>query len=386
MQVLGNSLLSNDLLSCKNNKSANLKKTLNDEKIFYLFLTLAIVTLSACSDDDQSSLNFNSINGRAVIKGKVTYEPGFQKGAADNELILQKVAAAGAVVTVEVKNSEYLSGSEGTKIYEVTADENGEYSVEVPVGLRPINAKVTVKEFKGVSVSFVNNALLTVEGVKYEAAGKDVTLSNGNTKTTNISLSQMAKEKQDIIATRNLKAMVKGRIMVPAEDFIYGYNNEITGIQRGSKALANAKFSLRFTNSSDDNRAFRYDITTSANGEFAFTADLFDNWEMNQTKVRVEVPAFSGKMTHYYCNYGESNNFWGNQEINVYYNPTYSESVRLTEKNSAVAYDIEDVLVSDFAVTSDKKQIKGIGMREADYDEDGNRLYYTKDPWNLSNK
>lgn len=386
MQVLGNSLLSNDLLSCKNNKSANLKKTLNDEKIFYLFLTLAIVTLSACSDDDQSSLNFNSIKGRAVIKGKVTYEPGFQKGAADNELILQKVAAAGAVVTVEVKNSEYLSGSEGTKIYEVTADENGEYSVEVPVGLRPINAKVTVKEFKGVSVSFVNNALLTVEGVKYEAAGKDVTLSDGNTKTTNISLSQMAKEKQDIIATRNLKAMVKGRIMVPAEDFIYGYNNEITGIQRGSKALANAKFSLRFTNSSDDNRAFRYDITTSANGEFAFTADLFDNWEMNQTKVRVEVPAFSGKMTHYYCNYGESNNFWGNQEINVYYNPTYSESVRLTEKNSAVAYDIEDVLVSDFAVTSDKKQIKGIGMREADYDEDGNRLYYTKDPWNLSNK
>ena len=357
------------------------------KKFFYLFLTLAVVALSACSDDDQSSLNFNSIKGRAVIKGKVTYEPGFQKGASENEFIMQKVAAAGAVVTVEVENSEYLSGSEGTKSYEVTADENGEYSVEVPVGLKSINAKVTVKEFKGVSVSFVNSVLLTVEGVKYETAngGTSVTLSDGNTTTTNISLSQMAKEKQDIIATRNLKAMVKGRIMVPAEDFIYGYNNEITGIKRGSKALANAKFSLRFTNSSD-NRQFRYDITTSANGEFAFTADLFDNWQMNQTMVRVEVPAFSGKMTHYYCNYGENNNFWGNQEINVYYNPTSSESVSLTEKNSAVAYDIEDVLVSDFAVTSDKKQIKGIGIVEVDYDEDGNKLYYTNDPWNLNNK
>lgn len=107
---------------------------------------------------------------------------------------------------------------------------------------------------------------------------------------------------------------------------------------------------------------------------------------MNQTMVRVEVPAFSGKMTHYYCNYGENNNFWGNQEINVYYNPTSSESVSLTEKNSAVAYDIEDVLVSDFAVTSDKKQIKGIGIVEVDYDEDGNKLYYTNDPWNLNNK
>ena len=50
-------------------------------------------------------MNFNSINGRAVIKGKVTYEPGFQKGASKNELIMQKVAAAGAVVTVEVKNT-----------------------------------------------------------------------------------------------------------------------------------------------------------------------------------------------------------------------------------------------------------------------------------------
>ena len=348
------------------------------KKFFYLFLTLAVVALSACSDDDQSSLNFNSIKGRAVIKGKVTYEPGFQKGASENELIMQKVAAAGAVVTVEVENSEYLSGSEGTKSYEATADENGEYTVEVPVGLRPIHAKVTVKEFKGVSVSFVNSALLTVEGVKYEAAngGTYVTLSNGNTTTTNISLSQM---------DNDLKAMVKGRIMVPAEDFIYGYNKEIIGIERGSKALANAKLSLRFTNSSDS-RVFRYDITTSAKGEFAFTADLFDNWEMAQTKVRVEVPAFSGKMTHYYCDYGKSNNFWSNQEITLYYNPTYSEFVRLTEMNSAVAYNMGDVLVSDFAVTSDKKQIKGIGIAEADYDENGKLLYYTNDPWNLINK
>lgn len=357
------------------------------KKFFYLFLTLAVVALSACSDDDQSSLNFNSIKGRAVIKGKVTYEPGFQKGASENELIMQKVAAAGAVVTVEVNNSEYLSGSVGTKSYEVTADENGEYTVEVPVGLEPINAKVTVKEFKGVSVSFVNSALLTVEGVKYEAAdgGTYVVLSNGNTTTTNISLSQMDKDKQDIIATRNLKAMVKGRIMVPAEDFVYGYNKEIIGIKKGSKALANAKLSLRFKNGSD-RREFRYDITTSAKGEFAFTADLFDNWSMDQTTVRVEVPAFSGKMTHYYCDYGKSNNFWSNQEISLYYNPTYGDFGCLTEMNSAVAYNMGDVLVSDFAVTSDKKQIKGIGIAEADYDENGKQLYNTNDPWKLINK
>ena len=355
------------------------------KKIFYLFLALTIVALSACSDDDQSSLDFNSINGRAVIKGKVTYEPGFQKGAADNELIRQKVAAAGAVVTVEVENSQYLSGSEGIKSYEVTADENGEYSVEVPVGLRQISAKVTVKEFKGKSISFVNSAQLTIEGVKYEAAngGTRVTLTNGNTTSTNISLSKM--EEQDIIATRNLKAMVKGRIMVPAEEIIFNKNEEITGIKQGTKALANAKLSLSFTNNRDS-REFRYDITASATGEFTFTANLFDNWEIDQTNVKVVVSAFSGKMTHYYCNYDMSNNLWSNQEISVYYNPKHIESPYLTEMNSTVAYNMKDILVSDFAVTSDKKQIKGIGIEEADYDENGKKLYYKNDPLGLINK
>ena len=255
----------------------------------------------------------------------------------------------------------------------------------MPVGLRPINAKVTVKEFKGVSISFVNGALLTIEGVKYKAAngGTDVTLTNGNTKSTNISLTKM--EEQDIIATRNLKAMVKGRIMVPAEEIVFNKNKEITGIKQGTKALANAKFSLRFTNG-NDSREFRYDITTSATGEFTFTANLFDNWEMDQTKVRVEVPAFSGKMTHYYCSYGMSNNLWSNQEISVYYNSKYGAPLSLMEMNTTVAYDMKDVLVSDFAVTSDKKQIKGIGIKEADYDENGKQLYYYNDPLGLINK
>ena len=76
----------------------------------------------------------------------------------------------------------------------------------------------------------------------------------------------------------------------------------------------------------------------------------------------------------------------GLQEINLYYNPKYGNFVRLTEMNSAVAYNMGDVLVSDFAVTSDKKQIKGIGIAEADYDENGKQLYDTNDPWKLINK
>lgn len=42
------------------------------KNLFYLCLTFAVVALSACSDDEQSSLNFDDIQGKAVIKGVVT--------------------------------------------------------------------------------------------------------------------------------------------------------------------------------------------------------------------------------------------------------------------------------------------------------------------------
>lgn len=85
------------------------------KKLFYLCLTFAIVALSACSDDEQSSLNFDDIQGKAVIKGVVTYNPGY---LADGDNVVKKsIPAGGAVVTVEVDNSEYVATAEGTKTY-----------------------------------------------------------------------------------------------------------------------------------------------------------------------------------------------------------------------------------------------------------------------------
>lgn len=46
------------------------------KKVFYSCLTLALVALSACTSDEQTSFNFSDIHGKAVIKGNVTYCPG----------------------------------------------------------------------------------------------------------------------------------------------------------------------------------------------------------------------------------------------------------------------------------------------------------------------
>lgn len=345
------------------------------KKFFYLCLTLAVVALSACSDDDQSSFNFSDIKGKAVIKGCVTYQPGYVKN--DGGSIKKTEIANGAVVTVEVDNSEYLSNAVGSKTYQTTADENGNYTVEIPVGVKPVVAKVSVKEFDGTYSEYVNSSLLTISGVKYSTSSAySVRISDGKTETQNVSL-----EKKDVpeVTSRSLKALLKGSVVAPYEQFEYNNEKEAVGITTGTAGLANAKLVLTFSNSSD-NRVLRYETSVSANGEFSLSANLFDNWNMNSTTVNVEVLASTGTITHNYRDYDYYKYVWHTQSVGVYYNTAYA-SASLQEKNSVVVYDFGEIY-QNFSVTSDKKDIKGLG-NDVDYDKNGNRLYFYNDPLNL---
>lgn len=348
------------------------------KKFFYLCLTVAVVALSACSDDDQSSFNFDNVKGKAVISGKVSYSPGYVKNDAGS--IMQKEIANGAIVTVEVDNSEYLGSAVGSKTYQTTADENGNYSIEIPVGAKSIQAKVSVKDYEGTYSEYVNSSLLTISGVKYSTSSPYfVSVSDGKTSNRDIELTSI---EQPTVNSRNLKALLKGSVVAPVEKFTYNSEKEATGLTSGNEGLANAKVALTFSNNSDS-RVIRYETTTSAKGEFSLTANLFDNWNMNSTSVRLEVLASTGTITHNYRDY--TNDYykyiWHSQPVSVYYNPAYT-TASLQEKNSVVVYNFGEIYQS-FTVTSDKSEIKGVG-NDVDYDKNGNRLYYYNDPLYLN--
>ncbi len=346
------------------------------KKFFYLCLTLAVVALSACSDDDQSSLNFGDIKGKAVIKGSVTYQPGYVKSDAGG--VKQNVAASGAVVTVEVSNSEYADGAQGSKVYEATTDENGQYTIEIPAGVKNVVASVSVKDFEGTYSQYVNNSLLTVSGVKYStSSATNVSVSDGRTSNVDLALTSV---EQPEIASRNIKTTVKGTVVTMAEKINSTINSSYSYLTTDYKSQANAKVVLTFNNAADNGRELRYETTTSATGEFSVNATLFDNWQMSNTFVSLEVLGATGTITHYYLDYKDTKYNWHSQDVSVYFNPASGGYTSLSEKNLSVAYDYGKVIQSFSATNRDA--IKGIG-NDIDYDSNGNLLYERNNPLGL---
>lgn len=346
------------------------------KKLFYLCLTFAIVALSACSDDEQSSLNFDDIQGKAVIKGVVTYNPGYL--ADGGEVVKKSVPAGGAVVTVEVNNSEYVATSEGTKTYQATANEKGEYTIEIPVGIKNVNAIVSVREFDGSYSEYVNKSLLTISGVTYGTMTTEiVSLKEGGAVTKNLSLG--IKDKP-AVESRGLNTSVKGMVQVKAEEFVTNMSGEHTGLKSKTVAMANAKVAVTFVNVASDSRELRYETTTTNTGEFAVNAALFDNWNLGATEIKLEILGQKSEIKHWYCEYNTKGYTWHSQNVEVYYSSVVAKGT-LAAMNNVVPYDFGEYVL-DFSVLTDKDNIRGIGGK-ADVDEDGNPLYFRNDPLNL---
>lgn len=319
------------------------------KKIFYSCLTLALVALSACSSDEQTSFNFSDIYGRAVIKGNVTYRPGNVKN--DNGTISQKEYANGAVVTVEVQNAQYVSGAEGSKTYSATTDENGNYIIEVPAGVKPIEATVSVKDYSGTYSEYINNALLTITGVKYSTSDDRETVSAGKTVTKDL---ELGRSELPEVRNRNLKALLNGSVVVPAE--MLDNSNPTLSFVSTTAPLPNAKMLLTFTNSSDD-RKICYEMTASADGKLSFDANLFDTWKLSNTSVNVKVYGLVGNITHYYSLYSDRS--LESQIVPVYFMPN-EKTCQLEGMNSEVACNFGKISL-DFKIIGDKNEIKGIG-------------------------
>lgn len=338
-------------------------------------LIFAVVALSACSDE-QSSFNFDDIQGKAVIKGVVTYNPGY---LADGDNVVKKsIPAGGAVVTVEVDNSEYVATAEGTKTYWATANENGEYAIEIPVGINSVNAIVSVREFDGSYSEYVNKSLLTISGVTYGTMTTEiVSLKDGGAVTKNLSLG--IKDKP-AVESRGLNTSVKGMVQVKAEEFVTNMSGERTGLKSKTVAMANAKVAVTFVNVASDSRELRYETTTKSTGEFVVNAALFDNWDLGKTEMKLEILSQKGTIAHKYCEYNTKDYIWHSQNVEVYYSSVVAKGT-LAAMNDVVPYDFGEYVL-DFSVLTDKDNIRGIGGK-ADVDEDGNPLYFRNDPLNL---
>ncbi len=153
-----------------------------------LLTALALLAMVGCENPEQSTLDFEEIGNKATISGVVT----INKDGNQTSI----VPMAGSSVRAEVNYSEYSSTSTGVKVFEATTNENGEYTLEIPVGTKAI--AVTVQP-----------QVLTVDGVWYTAPRSEVlTLTTGKKITTNFLLAADV----DIAG----EATVKGQVLYNA--------------------------------------------------------------------------------------------------------------------------------------------------------------------------
>ena len=90
--------------------------------------------LAGCQED-QSEFKLESITDLASISGTVYYSTGVDTVGNDYTYDILK-PAVGRKVFVEVAYSQYQSGNgNGSKIYETVIDDNGNFTIQIPMVL-----------------------------------------------------------------------------------------------------------------------------------------------------------------------------------------------------------------------------------------------------------
>ena len=125
-------------------------------KSFVKLLALALVVimpfLQSCKK--QSELELKDFAGKATITGSVQYYAGvtIKDGVSFEDYQL----AVGQTVEVIMDASQLDPDASGDLVYETVVDENGQYSIEVPFGVKPATVSVKVKAFSS-TFSIPNN-------------------------------------------------------------------------------------------------------------------------------------------------------------------------------------------------------------------------------------
>lgn len=110
---------------------------MNILRSFKAFAAFAIVAMvfAGCSED-QTSLDVNSVPGRAKIIGSLTYSEGTILNE-DNQFVELIKPAANKEVVFTIPNSAYTGNqqNEGNAVFKTTTDANGRYEIEIPVSI-----------------------------------------------------------------------------------------------------------------------------------------------------------------------------------------------------------------------------------------------------------
>jgi len=116
---------------------------------FYLLLALFLIGFSGCDKPEQTELNINDSQHHATIQGVLFYPPG--STATDLE---ERRPVPNHTVSVDVLYSYYSSTTPGLKRFTGTTDNQGNFSIKIPVKIASTVATLNVEPFQGKHFTF----------------------------------------------------------------------------------------------------------------------------------------------------------------------------------------------------------------------------------------
>lgn len=338
------------------------------------FVAMAIAALTSCQQE-QSQLDFADVEGKAVVQGYVYIDKGYIQDG--NDYVVKSLPAGGCEVLVKVPYAKYdADAAPGDKFFEGVCDANGFYSIEVPVGQTAITGVgVYTRPIVDKYYDLVNGAIVEKDA-SYGEAFAMVELERGKTYTAaNI---YIQKNVESPILTRNQTIAINGVVQEEYEEEQNDYGT-FSAIRGKRNVSSKVNLVLTFTNSDYPNEKIVYNINTDYSGKYQVSANLYDTWNIADTRVTVETKPYLASVKHYYEEYTA----WGwekrNQLVTGYYaeKSTYKQ---LTSGSLLIGTKINDIVLT-FVPDYNNNKIYGLGKYDIDY-INGSRAYSSWNPLN----
>ena len=322
-------------------------------KIAAVALVALLVALQACNN--KSELNLDTFTGKATVTGYVeihTY----------TESVEDYLPAVGKTVVVEVANSEYCAGAVGVKYFYGVTDENGKFSIEVPVTNKGVQAKVYGESF--VYENYLYNEVLNGTSANYidavmTTATTKITLRDGD---TYYYLGSYGIESASDVETEMQEVVLKGKLTYTGWESV---GSEFVGT---SIPYNNMPFMIYvLTDNNLDGTISVQDIsedyflfkgTTDAEGMFELKVNIPVSKSYG---FELQVSHLNNNFVHHY--FDVDLNEWGTQIV-----PTLFEGYKSYSSENYIYGNIVDLGVKNITTTPmAKEQVRGIGNPDVDY-------------------
>ena len=347
------------------------------KKCFLMVLAACAFALTAC-EDEQSSYSLSDCKNTATLTGNVVVDLGASKTGNVITEGNQVVAAGAQVVATVDYASNYMNSTtaKGEKQFTATTDANGNYSISIPVGIKPITVKkLDVILPSGTTYTYgkiVDNDVVNVTSTAYSAVAN--TSRTSTSKVAAISVEPNKSYVNDIKITSDYKednnAITKGFKVSGVAKIEYAAWKS-TSVSEGLSATtskvapAGVQVKITVSNTGDTERKLTYLATVSGDkGEYSADVKIYTVWDFSKTKVEVETVPF----------YANADNKFSEFRFNNLYHSSDAPTEAKTQKLSGV-----------YGKASSSKTLSGSIVSETGIVFAAVTMKFTPDAWQTIN-